>query len=73
MISGVPTDGDFGTNTVTVTATDAHGKIISESFHLQVGDTGPTATVIANQTAYEGKAFSLNVSSHFKAPPPVTP
>jgi hypothetical protein len=68
VISGVPTDSDFGNNTVTVTATDAHGKAISESFQLQVGDTGPTATVIADQSAYEGKAFSLNVSSHFKAP-----
>ena len=68
VISGVPTDGDFGNNTVTVTATDAHGMVISETFHLQVGDKGPTATAIANQTAYEGQAFSLNVSSHFKAP-----
>ena len=68
VISGVPTDGDFGNNTITVTATDAHGKAISESFQLQVGDSGPTATAIANQSAYEGKAFSLNVSSHFTAP-----
>ena len=73
MISGVPTDGDFGNNTVTVTATDAHGKAISETFHLQVGDKGPTATAIANQTAYEGQAFSLDVSSHFRLPPPATP
>jgi Putative Ig domain len=68
IISGVPTDGDFGNNTITVTATDAHGKAISETFHLQVGDSGPTATAIANQSAYEGKTFSLNVSSHFVAP-----
>ncbi len=68
VISGVPTDGDFGNNVITVTATDAHGMAISETFHLQVGDKGPTATAIANQTAYEGQAFSLNVSSHFKAP-----
>src|SRR5712692_6662009 len=68
VISDVPTDGDFGNNVITVTATDAHGMAISETFHLQVGDKGPTATVIANQTAYEGQAFSLNVSSHFKAP-----
>jgi hypothetical protein len=70
VISGVPTDGDFGNNAITVTATDAHGMAISETFHLQVGDYGPTATVIANQTAYEGQAYSLNVSSHFKAPAP---
>ena len=68
VISGVPTDSDFGNNTITVTATDAHGKAISETFQLQVGDSGPTATAIANQSAYEGKAFSLNVSSHFAAP-----
>src|SRR5207248_1409347 len=68
VISGTLTDSDFGNNTITVTATDAHGKAISESFHLQVGDSGPTATAIANQSAYEGQAFSLNVSSHFAAP-----
>ena len=42
--------------------------IISESFQLAVGDSGPTATAIANQSADEGQAFSLNVSSHFTAP-----
>src|SRR5205807_2177680 len=68
VISGTPTDSDFGNNTATVTATDAHGKAISESFHLQVGDNGPTATAIANQSAFEGHSFSLDVSSHFAAP-----
>ena len=68
VISGTPTDSDFGNNPVTVTATDAHGKAISESFHLAVGDSGPTATAIADQSANEGQAFSLNVSSHFAAP-----
>ena len=68
IISGTPTDSDFGNNTITVTATDAHGQAISETFHLAVGDSGPTATAIANQSANEGQAFSLNVASHFKAP-----
>src|ERR1700690_2603003 len=68
IISGTPTDSDFGNNPITVTATDAHGKAISESFNLAVGDSGPTATAIANQSAYEGQSFSLNVSSHFSAP-----
>jgi hypothetical protein len=68
IISGVPTDSDFGNHSITVKATDAHGKAISETFHLQVGDTGPTATTIANQSAHEGQAFSLDVSSHFVAP-----
>ena len=68
IISGTPTDSDYGTNPITVTATDAHGMAVSESFQLAVGDTGPTATAIANQSANEGQAFSLNVSSHFTAP-----
>ena len=68
VISGVPTDSDFGNHSITVTATDAHGKAISESFHLQVGDSGPTATAIANQSAYEGQTYSLDISSHFVAP-----
>ena len=68
VISGVPTDSDFGDNVIKVTATDAHGMAISESFHLAVGDSGPTGTAIANQSGFEGQAFSLNISSHFKAP-----
>jgi hypothetical protein len=68
VISGIPTDSDFGNHTITVTATDAHGKAVSESFHLAVGDSGPTATAIADQSANEGQAFSLNVASHFSAP-----
>jgi hypothetical protein len=62
-ISAVPAN-----DPITVTATDAHGQAISESFHLAVGDSGPTATAIADQSAYEGQAFSLNASSHFAAP-----
>src|SRR5271166_5441633 len=68
IISGTPTDSDFGNNPVTVTATDAHGKAISESYHLAVGDSGPIATAISDQSAYEGQSFSLDVSSHFAAP-----
>src|SRR5450432_1555770 len=68
VISGTPTDSAFGDNAVTVTATDAHGQAISESFHLAVGDNGPTATTIADQSAYEGQSFSLNVASHFTPP-----
>jgi hypothetical protein len=62
-ISAVPAN-----NPVTVTATDAHGMAISESFNLAVDDSGPTATAIADQSAYEGHSFSLDVSSHFNAP-----
>src|SRR6202043_1903729 len=68
VISGTPADADYGLNPITVTATDAHGKSISESFTLTVGDTGPTGTAITNQGANEGQAFSLDISSHFAAP-----
>ncbi|TMJ14965.1 MAG: hypothetical protein E6G93_17950, partial [Alphaproteobacteria bacterium] len=62
-ISAIP-----ASDPITVTATDAHGKAISESFHLAVGDSGPTATTIADQSIHEGQSFSLDVSSHFAAP-----
>jgi hypothetical protein len=63
IISEVPAD-----HPVTVTATDTHRMAVSETFHLQVGDTGPAATAIADQKYYQGANFSLNVSSHFAVP-----
>src|SRR6202035_1672446 len=64
VISGTPADAAYGSNPVTVTATDAHGKAVSESFTFVVGDTGPTGTPIANQSGNEGQAFSLDVCGH---------
>src|ERR1019366_3160791 len=61
IISGTPTDGYFGNNPSAVTATDPHGQATSESFYLAVGDGGPTAVAIADQSAHEGHSFSLNV------------
>ena len=68
VISGVPTDADFGSNPITVTATDAHGMTVSETFILEVGDSGPTASAIPNQNTYAGQSYSFDVSSHFVAP-----
>src|SRR6202023_1801535 len=68
VISGAPADSAYGSNPVVVTATDAHGKFLSESFTLAVGDTGPTGTLLAGQTANEAQAFSLDAPSHFAAP-----
>ena len=68
VISGVPTDADFGSNPITVTATDTHGMTVSETFILEVGDRGPTASAIPNQNTYAGQSYSLDVSSHFVAP-----
>ena len=68
IISGTLTNSDYGNNPITVTATDTHGMAVSETFQLAVGDTGPTATAIANHSADEGQPFTLDVSSHFTAP-----
>jgi hypothetical protein len=68
IISGTPTDSDFGSHPITVTATDAHSHSISESFHVAVGDSGPTATAIADQSVNAGQALSIDVSGHFAAP-----
>src|SRR5271155_1880107 len=43
-------------------------RAIDESSRRLIGDSGPTATAIADQSANEGQAFSLNVSGHFAAP-----
>src|SRR5207248_9021140 len=43
------------------------GRATGERSHLAIGDSGPVATAIADQSAFEGQAFSLNVSSNFKA------
>jgi hypothetical protein len=58
VISGVPTQGDLGNNPITVTAIDAHGMAISESFHLEVGDTNHTFFI----NSHNGDA-SINGSS----------
>jgi hypothetical protein len=62
-ISAIP-----ASDPITVTATDAHGQAISESFNLSVSDSGPTATPIADQSSHEGQSFSLDVAGNFAAP-----
>ena len=37
------------------------GRATGERSHLAIGDSGPVATAIADQSAFEGQAFSLNV------------
>ena len=44
------------------------GPTVTQSFHLAVRDSGPTAADSADQSAHESQAFSLNIASHFKAP-----
>ncbi|MBK1879382.1 putative Ig domain-containing protein, partial [Pelagicoccus mobilis] len=66
-LSGTPENGDVGSISLTVTATDESGEEASSTFGIQVNNTndGPTATAISNQTTDEDAAFSLDVSSNF--------
>ncbi len=69
VVYRIPTQEQFGSSSSYVAQpASTPTPVVSESFQLAVGDTGPTATAIANQSANEGQAFSLNVSSHFTAP-----
>ncbi|EDY84021.1 Putative Ig domain family [Verrucomicrobiia bacterium DG1235] len=66
-LSGTPENRDVGSISVTVTATDEAGATVSDTFGIQIDNTndGPTATAIADQSATEDSAFSLDVSSNF--------
>ena len=60
--SGMPANADVGSVTITVTATDAGGLSISDSFVLTVGNANdaPTlVTAIADQTATEDQPFTF--------------
>jgi Ca2+-binding RTX toxin-like protein len=66
--SGTPANGDVGSLSVRVTATDTGGLSASNAFALVVNNVNdaPVATsVIAAQNAIEGTAFAVNVSSAF--------
>ncbi|MDQ8205834.1 putative Ig domain-containing protein, partial [Pelagicoccus sp. SDUM812003] len=67
LLSGTPENADVGEIAVTVTATDAAGATASDSFGISVTNTndGPVATAIADQSATEDSAFSLDVSGKF--------
>ena len=67
-LSGTPANGDVGTISVVVTATDLAGATASDAFDLTIVNTndGPTVAVaIADQTTNEDAAFSLNVAGNF--------
>ncbi|HEY1100207.1 MAG TPA: putative Ig domain-containing protein, partial [Myxococcota bacterium] len=67
-LSGTPANGDVGTISVVVTATDLAGATASDAFDLTIVNTndGPTVSVaIADQTTNEDAAFSLNVAGNF--------
>lgn len=62
QLSWIPTDSDVGTTTCDIEATDADGAIGKSSrFNFSV-IYGPSLTSLANQVAYIGIPFSLNLS-----------
>jgi hypothetical protein len=71
VISGSPTNAAVGTHTVTVIADDGNGETVSTSFDIQVGnanDAPVVATPLADRTATEDNAFSIDVSGNFTDP-----
>ncbi|MDQ8186653.1 putative Ig domain-containing protein [Pelagicoccus sp. SDUM812002] len=67
VLSGTPENGDVGSASITVTATDSAGANASSTFSIQVENTndGPVASSISDQTAIEDSAFSLDTSNNF--------
>ncbi len=65
--SGTPLNGDVGTTTVTVTADDSNGGIISDSFNIVIDNSNDDPTVanfIPNQSATEDAAFSFQFAAN---------
>ncbi|RYU60913.1 tandem-95 repeat protein [Methylolobus aquaticus] len=64
--TGTPANGDVGTLTLKVTATDSTGALVSDTFDLVIANTNdaPTLTnAIADQNATEGTAFSFTFAA----------
>jgi len=64
--NGTPANGDVGSITVRVTATDGSSASVSSDFALTVGNTNdaPTTVGIAGQAATEGSGFNFTVPSN---------
>ncbi len=65
--SGNPTNGDVGTKTVTVTASDGKGGTVSDTFNIVVSNTNDAPTVanpIPDRTTNEDSAFSFQFAAN---------
>ena len=58
-ISGARTGGDFGNEPIAARTTEAHAHAVSANLDPAASVSGLTATSIADQSGYEGKAFLL--------------
>ncbi len=67
QITATGTDADYGTHSITVTATDDHGVATHQTFTLNVTDPGPTAPDAQTVTGMEDHAITGSVG----ATPPV--
>ncbi|MBE9216279.1 carboxypeptidase regulatory-like domain-containing protein, partial [Plectonema cf. radiosum LEGE 06105] len=62
--SGTPSNGDVGTVSIKVVATDSFGETVSDTFTLTVENTNDVPTLesaIANQIATEDSAFNFTI------------
>ncbi len=64
---GTPDNTDVAAASITVTASDETGEIAATTFNLTVSDTnsGPAASLIADQSAGEDASFTYRTAAHF--------
>ncbi|MGB0934566.1 MAG: putative Ig domain-containing protein, partial [Alphaproteobacteria bacterium] len=67
VLSGTPDNGDIGTYNVEVTATDAAGATVSDTFEIDVNNTNdaPTVTPISDTAVNEDSLLNYDVSGNF--------
>ena len=71
VIGGTPIAADVGTHTVTVTATDPGGALVSDTYTLTVDAANQPPvldTAIGNRTATVGTAINIDGSGSFSDP-----
>jgi len=65
--SGTPANGDVGTLSIAVIASDGNGGIVTDSFNIVIANTNDAplvASLIPDQTANEDAAFNFQVAAN---------
>ncbi len=71
VLSGTPLNEHVGTATITLTATDSQGALVSDTFVMtviNVNDPPVLLETIGTRTATEDSVFSLNLNDFFSDP-----